>query len=269
MEETKVCNCSDDTTISVYGPEIETVLNHLERDALEITEWFPNNFMTLNEGRCQLMLFGAQQDTEITIEMGEACIMESKKQSPLGITLDQSFSFTTHLKTLCRKANQKLYAFARISCYIDTRKLKQLMRAFILSQFNYCPLVWMFCDRTLKHKVNPVYERALHNAYKDCKNDFGFLLGQSNLTSVHVAQELQLLKTEIFKTKFDQNPPSMKDIFMERSITYNLRLGKDTQLPKVPTTSFGVETLMYLGNKLWMDLPHNLIQSDTLSTVKI
>ena len=65
--------------------------------------------------------------------MGEVCIKESKEQSPLAITLDQSFSFTTHLKTVCGKESQKLHAFTRVSCYIDTRKLKQLMRAFILS----------------------------------------------------------------------------------------------------------------------------------------
>ena len=60
--------------------------------------------------------------------------------------------------------------------------------------------------------------------------------------------------TEIFKTKFDLNPPFMKDIFMERGITYNLRHGNDAQLPKVRTTSFGVETLAYLENNLWQFL---------------
>ena len=42
---------------------------------------------------------------------------------------------------------------------MDIGKLKQLLRAFVLSQFNYCPVVWMFCDRTLKCKVHHVHER--------------------------------------------------------------------------------------------------------------
>ena len=49
LEETKICNHADDTNIYVCGPEIKTILNHLERDALEITEWFPKNFVKLNE----------------------------------------------------------------------------------------------------------------------------------------------------------------------------------------------------------------------------
>ena len=61
--------------------------------------------------------------------------------------------------------------------------------------------------------------------------------------------------TEMYKTKFDLNPTFMKDIFIERNISYNLRRGNDAQIPKVRTTSFGIESIAYLGNKLWQLLP--------------
>ena len=76
--------------------------------------------MKLNEDKCHLMIFVAKRDTKITFKIGEACIKESKELSLLGITLDQSFSFKTHLKTLCRKGSQKLHVIARITCYMDT-----------------------------------------------------------------------------------------------------------------------------------------------------
>ena len=38
LEETKICSNADDATIYVCGPEIETVLTHLEGDAFKITE---------------------------------------------------------------------------------------------------------------------------------------------------------------------------------------------------------------------------------------
>ena len=90
------------------------------------------------------------------------------------ITFDQSLSFKQHVKALCKKASQKLHALARISRYMDTEKLQWLMRAFVLSHFSYCPLVWMFCDRALNHRINHIHERALRLAYKDYENDFGF-----------------------------------------------------------------------------------------------
>ena len=74
LEETKVCNYADDMTIYACGPKIETVIAHLEHDALKITEWFPNNFMKLNEDKCHLMVFGARGGNEITIKIGGACV---------------------------------------------------------------------------------------------------------------------------------------------------------------------------------------------------
>ena len=267
LEETKVCNYADDTTIYACGPKIDTVIAHLEHDALKITEWFPNNFMKLNEDKCHLMVFGARGGNEITIKIGGACVKESTEENLLGITFDQSLSFKEHVKTLCRKAGQKLHALARVSCYMDTEKLQLLMRAFVLSHFSYCPLVWMFYDRTINHRINHVHERALRIAYKDHGNDFGYLLEQSNSVPIHI-RNLQLLMTEIFKTKSHLNPPFMKDIFQERSMNYNLRHGNDAQLPKARTTSFGIETIAYLGNRLWQLLPQEIKQSNTLPIFK-
>ena len=267
LEETEICNYADDTTIYACGPNIENVIMHLENDALKITEWFPNNFMKLNEDKCHLMIFGAKGSNEISITIGETCVKESTEENLLGITFDQSLSFKQHVRALCKKTGQKLHALARISRYMDTEKLQQLMRAFILSQFSYCPLVWMFYDRTLDHRINRTQERALRIAYKDYGNDFGFLKEQTKSVPIHV-RNLQLLMTEMYKTKSDLNPPFMKDIFKERNISYNLRRGNDAQLPKVRTTSFGIESIAYLGNKLWQLLPLEIKQSNTLPTFK-
>ena len=266
LEETEICNYADDTTIYAYGPKIENVIAHLENDALKLTEWFPNNLMKLNEDKCHLMIFGAKEN-EVSIRIGAACLKETTWENLLGITFDRSLSFKQHVKTLCKKASQKLHALARISCYMGTEKLQQLMRAFVLSHFSNCPLVWMFCDRTLNQRINHVHERALRIAQKDYKHDFGFLLEQTNSVPIHI-RNLQLLMTEIFKTKFDLNPTFMKEIFMQRNIDYNLRHGNDAQLPKVRTTSFGIETIAFLGNRLWQVLPHEIKDSSTLPIFK-
>ena len=141
LEDTKVCNYADDTTIYACGPKIETVIAHLEHDALKITEWFPNNLMTLNEDKCHLMVFGVRGGNEVMIKIDEACVKESTGENILVITFDQSLSFKEHVKILCRKACQKLHALARVSCYMDTEKLQHLMRALCyptLATVNLC-----------------------------------------------------------------------------------------------------------------------------------
>ena len=81
---------------------------------------------------------------------------------------------------------------------MNTEKLQRLMKAFVLSHFSYCPLLWMFYDRALNNRINHIHERALRIAYKDYENDFGFLLEQSISVPIH-ARNLQLLITEIYK----------------------------------------------------------------------
>ena len=125
----------------------------------------------------------------------------------------------------------------------------------------------MFYDRTLNHRKNHIHELALRFAYKHYQTDFGSLLEQRNLVSIHV-KNLQLLMTEIYKTRPGLSPPFMKDIFAERNTGYNLRHGDDSQLPKVHTTTYGIETISFLGNRLWSTLPNIIKQASTLSIFK-
>ena len=69
--------------------------------------------------------------------------------------------------TSLKKGYQKLHALARISKYLNQDKLKIIMKTFIQSQFNYCPLTWMYHNRTLNNKINKLHERALRIVYKD------------------------------------------------------------------------------------------------------
>ena len=168
-------------------------------------------------------------------------------------------------KPTCPSCQNKLHALARVSCYMDTENLNQVMQAFVLSHFSYSPLVWVFYDRTLNHKINHIHERALRFAYKDCQTDFGSLLEQRNLVSIHV-KNLQLLMTEIYKTTSGLSPPFMKDVFAERNTGCNLRHGNDSQLPKVYTTTYGI--ISFLGNRLWSTLPNIIKQASILAIFK-
>ena len=48
----------------------------------------------------------------------------------------------------------------------------------------------------------------------------------------------------------------MKDIFTDWNTGYDLRHGNDSQLPKMYTTTYGIETISFLGNRLWPTLPN-------------
>ena len=139
----------------------------------------------------------------------------------LVVKFDSILSFKNSVTYLCKKTSQKLHALVRIPNYMDFNERRNLMKAFITSQFSYCPLIWMFHCRNLNNKINGIHERALRLVYK---NNFSFseLLHLDNSVTVH-QKNLQVLVTEIHKVKNGIAPEIMKDISELQNPSYNLR----------------------------------------------
>ena len=93
---------------------------------------------------------------------------------------------------------------------MELPKRKVLIKAFITSQFSYCPLIWMLHNRTINNCINNIHERALRLAYEDNQPSFKELIEKDHYVTVH-HRNLQVL--EIFKVKSDLASDIMKDVF--------------------------------------------------------
>ena len=123
------------------------------------------------------------------------------------MALDFPLSIILHLFE--KKASQKLYVLARITHYMDFEKRRSLMKAFVISQFNYCPLIWMFLNRALNNRINKIHKRALRLVYQNKNLSFSELLELDNAVTMH-QRNLQVLVTEILKVKNSLSPEIMK-----------------------------------------------------------
>ena len=72
------------------------------------------------------------------------------------------------------------------------------MKGFVISQFNYCPLFWMFHNRALNNRTNKIHDRALRLGYPNKNLSFNELLKLGNAVTIH-QRNLKVLVTEIFK----------------------------------------------------------------------
>ena len=108
-----------------------------------------------------------------------------------------------------------LHAFVHISNCADVEKLRVMMLAFVVSQFSYCLLVWIFHDRSVNKKINKIHERAFRIAYKDSCLNFEELLTKANTASIY-NKNLQLLATEIFKPQRSLNPSFMNQVLRRK-----------------------------------------------------
>ena len=55
-----------------------------------------------------------------------------------------------NINELCRKGNLKLHALTRCAKFMSTEKRHLIFKVFIIPQFIYYPLVWMFHAKQLK-----------------------------------------------------------------------------------------------------------------------
>ena len=63
----------------------------------------------------------------------------------------------------------------------------------------------MFHSRQLNKKINKIQERALRITYKDAESTYSELLQKDCAVTIHT-KNLQLLMTEMYKTKNGLNP---------------------------------------------------------------
>ena len=106
----------------------------------------------------------------------------------------------SHIGSLCRKAGQKINAFARLKNYLASDQKNLLLNFVIKSQLTYCALVWMFKSRYLNNTLNNIHERTLRLIYNDQQESFNsiFLLNrlrENNLKTIH-QKNLELLAVE-------------------------------------------------------------------------
>ena len=187
----------------------------------------------------------------------------------LGLWIDDKMTFEEHVKTLLKKGNQKLHALIRVSKYMSKEKLRILMKTFIESQFNYCPLLWMFHSKPIEKRINSLHERALRVVYKDDNLTFEQLLEKDNAFTIH-ERNLQILAILMYIVKNDLCPEPIQQIFIENENETNFRENRngDWVIPKARTVNNGLETIRYRGPVTWNLLPKELKSLETLESFK-
>ena len=130
----------------------------LESESLILFEWFHDNCFKANIGKSHVML---TTDNKLKINIKGSPITNEKIVKLLGVTVHNKLTFEPHLNLICKKVSQKSNALARISKFVLQKKLRVIIKALIMSQFSYCPLVWMCHSRTLSNTINKLREGAL------------------------------------------------------------------------------------------------------------
>ena len=146
---------------------------------------------------------------------------------------------------------------------MSANKKRLVLKAFISSQFSYCPFTWMNHSRTLNNKINRIHERSLRVVCNDKNFTFKELLDKDKAVSIHT-RNLQILVTEMFNVKI-----IMQEIFQtDDSNKFNLRKNRGFKPGNPKTVYYEAKTISVLGPKLQIILPDECKNSTSLKEFK-
>ena len=119
ISKCNLSNFADGNTLYSTGKDLNWIRRNLEMDFMILHQWFHESHMTLNPGKCHYMVIGSR-DLSHEIMLNNNKITSSYEEKLLGIFLDSKLNFESHIGSLCRKADQKINALARLKNYLTS-----------------------------------------------------------------------------------------------------------------------------------------------------
>ena len=114
VSSSNLSNYADDNTLYTSGYDLKEVKEVLLNDLNKVTEWFFENYMVLNAGKCHFMCLGKNTENE-TFTFKDTIMTNRKEEKILGVIINNRLIFSSHIRELCKKSSQKISALSRIS----------------------------------------------------------------------------------------------------------------------------------------------------------
>ena len=171
----------------------------------------------------------------------------------------------------CKSAGNQVNALTRLKSFLSLKERVVSVNSFIYSNFDYCPLVWMFShESSLNNKIESLHKWALRFLLNDYdENYYEELLVKSGECNMNL-QQIWFLCIEIYKTINSLNSNFTKNIFEMKTnnpiVREKYKLNLNT--PRTNQVTFGTNSLKSYGPKIWTALPFSNKTAENLKVFK-
>ena len=140
-----VARLKDEQSLSSYFNFIEHLIS-----------WFDESFLKLNVKKTKELLIEEHRarDTSLLqpVRIKTEDVESVKTFKYLGTVLDSNLSFTTHVDTVCKKANQRMYLIRKLKTFdVDKKMLEMIYRSLVESILTF-NIVTFYGHLTVKQK---------------------------------------------------------------------------------------------------------------------
>ena len=273
---------ADDTNL-YWESSIETIhetLNTANSVTSNISKYCIDNCLRLNNDKCKYMFLGTKYAiNEVNllnlsdIKVNNIVMERVDHVKILGVTFDEVLSWRKQVNLCIGKAMSNFFQLSRYKKFLNKEAKITLCDTIVLSQFNYCDIVYSNMDSYLKEKIQKVQNLCIrfifdirrrdHCDYSSCRKELNWL-----------DMSLRRLKhgfTLIYKIIHGLAPNYLRDTFTLVNEIHSLntrRSNSDIWISKACISKIHRKSYSFEMAKLYNQIPVDIKNSISVNSFK-
>ena len=155
---------ADDTTMYVSSESIEHVNEVLQLELKLVSEWIMENKLKLNVLKTKCMVIGSKYalrtDKKLSLSLKGAAMEQVKEVKLLGVTIDETLSWSTQINNTVVRMINGIYAIRRSAHMLTNTTIRLVIQSLVLSNLDYCPVIWSSASKQELSKLQLAQNRA-------------------------------------------------------------------------------------------------------------
>ncbi|KAM9528506.1 uncharacterized protein ACWYII_041189 [Salvelinus alpinus] len=133
------CYADDTQLIFSFPPSDNQVANRISACLADISVWMTDHHLKLNLGKTELLFLPGKdcQFHDLAITVDNSIVSSSQSAKNLGVILDNTLSFSTHIKAVTRSC-RFIYNIRRVRPCLTQEAAQVLIQALVISRLDYC-----------------------------------------------------------------------------------------------------------------------------------
>ena len=160
-----------DTSLIITNPSPVEFANNLKKFFADISVWFRNNLLFLNVNKTNYLQFQTKntQKLDLNITLMNNQITNSKNTKFLGLNIDETLSWKSHINQISLRLSSACYAIKVITPLMSEDTLKMIYYSYVHSIITYGKILGG--NLPLKNVIFKIQKRIIRTMTKSRSRD--------------------------------------------------------------------------------------------------